>query len=172
MNAVRNLLVLLAALALTTANALPEREVAATDAALAWLALVDAGRYEDSYEACAPLFKRELTSGRWAELLTAVRKPLGRVEARRVASAVLTTELPDAPRGEYVIVVFETTFAGGKKGREFVTPMRALADGHKAPGGEPASWEVAGYYIRMAAEDVDADANADADEDSVPPSAQ
>ena len=46
--------------------------------------------------------------------------------------------LPGAPDGEYVVILFKTSFEGKAEAVETVTPMRD-ADGE---------WRVAGYYIR------------------------
>ena len=52
-------------------------EEGALGPALAWLKLVDEGRYERSWEEAALLFKTALTKEGWTQALNGVRKPLG-----------------------------------------------------------------------------------------------
>jgi len=113
-------------------------EEAATGAAQAWLAQVDAGDYGASWDAAAPIFQGAVERAKWGETLAAVRQPLGAVVSRSVKSATFTKTLPGAPDGEYVVLQFDTSFENKKSAVETVTPM-------KAPDG---TWRVSGYYIR------------------------
>lgn len=123
----------------TTRAAANEAAVkAATAAAQAWLALVDAGKYGASYDAAAPLFKNALTKEKWEQSLNTVRKPLGAMTSRKVKIAKYATSLPGAPAGEYVVIQFETSFAKKKGAIETVTPM--LDKDRK--------WKVSGYFIK------------------------
>jgi hypothetical protein len=114
----------------------PEAE--AQKAAEQWLALVDAGKYARSWETAAPLLQSAMPTEQWAKTLASVREPLGRVVSRKLKSATPTRSLPGAPDGEYVVLVFETSFANKQSATETVTPMLDK-DG---------TWKVAGYYIR------------------------
>ena len=115
----------------------PSREKPAQDAAAAWLALVDAGQYGESWDAAAELFKKSVTRAQWIDALTKVRSPLGRLESRRPRASVYLTDLPGAPTGDYVVIEFDSSFAGGSAMIERVTPM-------KDPDG---TWRVSGYYV-------------------------
>ena len=55
-----------------------------------------------------------------------------------MTSATFATTLPNAPKGSYVVIQYETKAAGGMTVTETVTPMRD-------PDGK---WRVSGYYIR------------------------
>jgi Protein of unknown function (DUF4019) len=112
-------------------------EKAATEAALAWLALVDEGSYKESWEQSAAPFKNSITPEKWTDMVKPVRAPLGKVESREVRNRDYMTELPGAPKGEYVIIQFKTQFENKKDAIETVTPM--LEDG---------KWKVSGYYIK------------------------
>lgn len=113
-------------------------EEAATGAARAWLAQVDAGEYGASWDSAAPLFQGAVEREKWGETLKAVREPLGAVVARTLKSATYTETLPGAPDGEYVVLQFDTSFENKKSAVETVTPTKA-ADG---------AWRVSGYFIR------------------------
>ena len=116
----------------------PDVEQQATGAAEAWLELIDAGEYDDSWEAAAEYFKNVVKKEQWREMAAAVRGPLGDVLSREVKSAEYRTTLPGAPDGEYVVIQFATSFENKKTAVETVTPMRDR-DG---------AWRVSGYFIR------------------------
>jgi hypothetical protein len=111
---------------------------AAKASALAWLALVDDGKYRESWSSSADLFKRHIDQATWQKQIDAVRTPLGKVGSRASKYAQYATSLPGAPDGEYVVVQFDTSFDKKKTAVETVTPMKD-PDGH---------WRVSGYFIR------------------------
>jgi hypothetical protein len=113
-------------------------EAAATKEALAWLAMVDAGKHGESWDAAAKIFKGAVTRDKWIESVTAARGPLGKVVSRTLTSAKFATTLPGAPDGKYVVIQFATSFAQKKKAVETITPTQE-------PDG---SWKVAGYFVR------------------------
>lgn len=93
-----------------------EAEKKAVDAAKAWLGLVDAGRYLESWDAAAPYFRSVVTREKWDARLVNARTPLGYVKSRTLAMKRYTTDLEYAPKGEYVVVVFKTVFQNMPKG--------------------------------------------------------
>ena len=103
-----------------------------------WLALVDAGKFAESWKTAAGYFKTAVSEEQWEHSLGAVRKPLGGLVSRKLKSAKYTKSLPDAPDGEYVVLQFETSFANKKEAIETVTPMLDK-DG---------KWRVSGYFIK------------------------
>lgn len=113
-----------------------EAEAAAQEAALAWLALVDEKRYEESWEETAKSFQREVGKTQWRLTLESGRAPMGDVVQRTLRSAMYATSLPGAPDGEYVVLRFNVEYTKKKSGIETVTPE--LQDG---------VWRVSGYYI-------------------------
>ena len=112
-----------------------ERAVKAADT---WLALVDDGKYSESWETTAILFRSAVTKEQWEQALNGARKPLGRLIARRLKGKQYATSLPGAPDGEYVVIQYEASFENKKAAVETVTPMLDK-DG---------KWRVAGYYIK------------------------
>lgn len=115
-----------------------DKESAAVEAAQAWLALVDAEKYYESWERAAEYFKNAVTAQQWEQALTAFRKPLGKVQSRELKSKQFMTELPGAPDGEYVVIQYETSFENKKSAIETITPM--LDKDNK--------WRVSGYFIK------------------------
>ncbi len=113
-------------------------EAAAVKAADAWLLLVDAGKYPQSWKDAAPLFKNAVTKEQWGAQVGAVRGPLGPVKKRTLMSAVPATTLPGAPDGHYVVIQYDTVFEHKKKAVETVTPMLDKSG----------QWRVAGYFVK------------------------
>lgn len=115
-----------------------ENESAAVEAAKAWLTLADEGRYSESWQEAAGYFRNAVSREQWKQAMQAVRKPLGKLVSRKVGSITFKTSLPGAPDGEYVMIVFETSFENKKAAVETVTPMKD-AEG---------KWRVSGYFIK------------------------
>ena len=103
-----------------------------------WLKLTDDGDYETNWRKAAELFRNAISTADWEKQLSAVRKPLGEVVSRSVASARYAASLPGAPDGEYVVIQYDTSFSRKKTAVETVTPMKE----------EDGVWRVSGYYIR------------------------
>jgi hypothetical protein len=120
------------------AQTVEEPKAAAQKAAEAWLHGVDAGKYAESWDAAAALFKKAVTRNQWQEALAGVRAPLGALGSRKLKSATIANTLPGAPDGEYVVLEFESSFEKKRAAVETVTPMRE-------PDG---AWRVSGYFIR------------------------
>ena len=113
-------------------------EDAAKQSAQAWLALVDSGKYANSWDEAAQLFKAALTKDQWESALRTVRDPLGKLGTRNLKSANYTKMLPGVPDGEYVVMQYETTFANKGSAVETIVPMLDK-DG---------KWRVSGYFIK------------------------
>jgi hypothetical protein len=113
-------------------------EAAATSAAVAWLALVDAGNYAESWNAAATGFRQSITQDAWQSSAARVRGPLGAFKSRELQSATFRNSLPGAPDGEYVVIRFAASFANKAAAIETVTPKKD----------DDGTWRVAGYYIK------------------------
>ena len=111
---------------------------AAVDAAKSWVAIVDDGHYNDSWSNAAQLFKDKIPEDQWETSLRQVREPLGKVVSREVANYQYMTNLPGAPKGEYVVIQFKTSFEEKPQSGETITPVLD-SDGQ---------WRVSGYYIK------------------------
>jgi len=119
-----------------TQSTVAEKEaIAATQT---WLKLIDNGKYAQSWAEAAEYFKQAITQAQWEATLEAVKTPLGKVISRQVSTSEYSKSLPGAPDGEYVVILFTTSFENKKASIETVTLMKQ-ADG---------SWKVSGYYIR------------------------
>ena len=110
----------------------------AQKAAESWLKLVDEGKYEESWDQAARLFKGAVTKEQWKQAATGVRGPLGKLVSRKVKSREYTEKVPGGPDGKYVVIQYETVFENKSSAIETVTPM-------VDPDG---AWRVSGYFIR------------------------
>jgi hypothetical protein len=113
---------------------IPVAEVAAES----WLSLVDSGKYAQSWDQAAEFFRSKVTKSQWEEMLGTVRSPLGKVNLRKLASARSVTELPNAPKANYVVIQHATSFANLPSALETVVPMLDK-DGR---------WRVSGYFVK------------------------
>jgi len=107
-----------------------------------WLGMIDEGKYAESWSEASGLFRDKVTRVQWVQALTSVRTPLGKLEARKLVSALEQTSvpLPDGKKleGTFVIAQFDATFANLQYAIETVTF-------EKSPDG---AWRASGYYIR------------------------
>ncbi len=99
------------------------REQAAQTTAEQWLALVDAGKYAESWDTMSADFKKTVSKRKWNSTVSEIRNPLGKVLARKLKSAEYTKDLPGAPEGEFVVLKFETSFEHRPTAIETVTPI-------------------------------------------------
>ena len=76
---------LVAASALDAASPATEgAEAAAIESAESWLKMIDAGKYAESWDEAAEIFRSAIKKEQWPQMLTSVRKPLGKVASRKV----------------------------------------------------------------------------------------
>jgi hypothetical protein len=122
----------------SAAKAQQKPEQLAQQSAEAWLALVDSGKYGDSWQQAAQYFKSAVTSEQWQKALQVSRAPLGKLLSRKLKRATYTRNVPGAPDGEYVVLKYDSSFEHKQSAVETVTPMLDK-DG---------VWRVDGYYIK------------------------
>jgi hypothetical protein len=115
-----------------------DAEKVAVETSKVWLALVDAGKYAESWDAAASLFRGAVAKEDWIQLMVGNRKPLGKLVSRTFGASKYMTSVPGAPDGQYVVIQYKTVFENKAQSIETVTPM-VDKDG---------SWRVSGYYIK------------------------
>jgi hypothetical protein len=112
--------------------------IAAREAATKWLELTDSGKYAESWDKAAAIFRSSISKKDWEAAAKKARGPLGTLKTRTVQSAVPAKSLPGVPDGDYVVLQFSTSFENKASAVETVTPMKEK-DG---------SWRVSGYFIK------------------------
>lgn len=103
-----------------------------------WLKLVDALDARGSWEAAGASFRSAVAPEKWAEQLTATRKPLGELASRILAVEQTLNGLPGEPPGDYVVHQYHAVYDGRQAVTETVTLLREADD----------NWRVVGYFIR------------------------
>lgn len=121
---------------ISAANA--TNEVSAEKAAQSWLALIDSGKYDQSWDATATIFQSATPKKAWANQVRSVRAMFGKVVSRKLKSATYTKTLPGAPDGNYVVIQYATKFEKKADAIETITPSMA----------SDKRWRVSGYFIK------------------------
>jgi DNA-binding CsgD family transcriptional regulator len=110
----------------------PVAESPATQAARAWLALVDAEKWQESFAGTTQKFQTNNTYEMWHKASLEGRVPLGRALSRRLLSE---EDIPVPPAGNQ-LVRFETDFANKPHATERLTLVQ-----------EGGTWKIVGYTI-------------------------
>ena len=115
----------------------PDAEAEATAVARAWLDLVDSGRYAVSWTATATALKDAVCEDDWETAVRTVRVPLGRCLSRNLHARATVEGLPEAPRGPWAVIRFESHFERRRGVVETVTTNL----------GSDGRWRVAAYFV-------------------------
>ena len=110
----------------------------ASTAELSWLALVDTGKYAESWKLASSSFRKVVPEEKWTTGIGGVRSPLGNVLHREPMNATYSTHLPGAPDGHYVITQYRTRFENKVDAVETVVAQKDT-DG---------IWRISGYYVK------------------------
>jgi DNA-binding CsgD family transcriptional regulator len=107
-------------------------ESAPVQATRVWLALVDAGDWQSSWQSTGESFRKLNTVETWTSASLKVRTPLGAVVSRELISE---DNVPTPPTGN-IVVKFRTSFTGKTGALETLALSR-----------EDGVWKVVGYFI-------------------------
>jgi hypothetical protein len=113
------------------------REGAVTETVMAWLSQVDSGEYGSSWDSSSEVFQNSIGREQWEDSLRQVRAPLGDVVSRTVSQIKHLSEVPNAPKGRYTTVQFDTSFDNRPGTIERVSAVEAEG-----------AWRVSGYYVQ------------------------
>ena len=83
---------------------------AAQKAAGAWLEIVDAEKYAESWKASAPFLQQHVSEAAWLNRLDTMRKPIDPLVERTLQTTQYREQFPGLPTGQYVAFVWETYF--------------------------------------------------------------
>jgi opacity protein-like surface antigen len=128
-------LFLLVAASPTAFAAAPTDE--AVSASKTWLAVIDGGKYGESWKDASDLFHQGVSQERWVKMVGGVREKLGPLQSRVFEAAELTKSMPGMPDGDYAIVSFKAVFDNKADATEVITLIR-----------EKGHWKAGGYFIR------------------------
>jgi hypothetical protein len=130
--------ILFCILAAISGNLITFGATAEDDAAAAgqkWLSLVDAGKYEESWNQASSMFRHEVALEQWFAALKRSRAPLGDLVSRTPSRVEFSKFLRGAPEGDYAIIHFTTAFTS-KSATERLTLVK-----------EDGRWQMAAYGI-------------------------
>ena len=102
-----------------------------------WLGSIDNGIYENSWNNASPYLKSQVSEDKWVSMVKSVREPLGTLLYRKVVSSEAYKDLPNAPKGHYQVIIYNSEFEHKNNATETVTFMKV--------GNQ---WQAAGYFIK------------------------
>jgi hypothetical protein len=102
-----------------------------------WLALIDAGKYAESWKQCAPFLQAHLTQTAWEKRLNDTRKPLDPFVDRTLSTTEYRDQLPGLPPGQYVAFVWESYF--GTRHQMLESVIMSFDNGQ---------WKTIGYAVQ------------------------
>jgi hypothetical protein len=108
----------------------------ATKAVLNWLNMVDKSNYGKSWEEASNVFKKQISKSQWNVALSNSRDPLGSISNRETSQVFDLNEMPNLPKGQYRVYIFNTDFENKLGASEVVT---VFSKNNK--------WLVVGYVI-------------------------
>jgi Protein of unknown function (DUF4019) len=94
----------------------------AQKAAEQWLALVDAGKYGESWDEAARMLKDTVSRKDWISTVKEKRAPLGKIVSRKLSKADSLKNIPGLPPGEYFGLQFLSSFEKLSSAMEVVVP--------------------------------------------------
>jgi hypothetical protein len=125
-----------ALLAAMRVHASAEDEVnQALSASQAWIAVIDAGRYDDSYSFTCEEMRTKFPQDRWVDVLKTIRSPWGKVLDRHQMSHIYEPHGVKGLEGECMIITYNTNFKNLNNATEQV--VLKWEDGQ---------WRGAGYF--------------------------
>lgn len=114
-------------------------EELAQKAASDWLVLIDSGKYAESWQAAAEIFKNAVKQDQWEARAKSVRDRTGAFKQRTLLNARYSESLPGAPTGRYFVIQYTALYEAGQF-TETAVPTQEK-DG---------SWKVSGYFLKPA----------------------
>lgn len=75
-----------------------------------WMALIDAGQYDDSYAFGCDAMHDKVPQDRWGQVLKALRTPWGPVVSRKQISHIYKPNGYEGSGGEFMVITYDTTF--------------------------------------------------------------
>jgi hypothetical protein len=111
-----------------------EELILATQIAEQWLALVDQGKFADSWTHTSRYFQANMPQDKWVQTLTGAQQQLGKSTSRKLTGREARENIPGAPAGQYILVGYATDFERKPGLLETVTFIK-----------EDDAWKVIGY---------------------------
>jgi hypothetical protein len=110
-----------------------------------WLALVDAGRYAESWREAGSFLRSSIPEAQWVAELAELRRRAGRNLARELAVKDYATGVEDGPRGHVFVLKHRSAFENIPDAVETVSTIYEEESG---------AWRVIGYSVQKRAGDT------------------
>ena len=115
----------------------------AIQAAEDWLEILDDNKIDASWSEMSLYFKEKISLSQWGTLVRPLRHRVGDVVTRNLLGTSYRTEIPDAPKGDYLIMQYKSVFKNPRTEKkmtvtEIITSMKDVDE----------TWRVGGYYIK------------------------
>lgn len=110
---------------------------AVEQAAIGWLALIDAQEYDISWARLGIVAKASITERQWSEALTQSKSMFGEVTSRELRGVDTSGAMLGLPQGEYATLTFSSSMEKRPIATEIVTMSK-----------ESDQWVVIGYFIQ------------------------
>ncbi len=110
---------------------------ASVAAATEFLQMVDAGRYDDSWQITDPFLQKKVPLQDWQAKLKNISETFGPVAERSLDNVSFTAPTAELPESEFIMLEYETRFEK-KEMKEAVTLVL----------GNDNRWRVVGYFIQ------------------------
>jgi len=114
-----------------------DQENAAIATAGQWLALLDTGKYADSWREANEYFRNSIKQDQWNKTVQSVRINLGKLKTRKLKAKLHKTPSPNEPKGRYLIIQYASSFQNKKSVTEGVVVMLD----------KNGRWQVSGYHL-------------------------
>lgn len=115
----------------------PARLRAGLWAAAEQLILMDRGHYAQSWDRTAGLLKAKYSREQWLQRLKSLRQPLGALRYRKLIFSRFAEQLPEWPKGSYLLLRYQSSFAYRELAFEALT-LQQESDG---------TWRLADYQL-------------------------
>ena len=79
-------------------------------AAYKWLAVIDEGRYYQSWQYAGELFKSRIEASQWDQVLKGTRSKLGALQNRTLSGYGKRQQFSNLPEGDYLVLKFSSQF--------------------------------------------------------------
>lgn len=116
----------------------PKAEAEALKDVESWLAIMDSLKFVEAFRQTAKIVQNESSEEEWEFAFNEMNKLIGRAFLRKVRDKQFFRELLGLPKGEYVVIVFLTTFTKRKETLETVMLTKE----------EDGKWRVFNYHIK------------------------
>lgn len=103
------------------ASDVDQQKQVSANVAMSWLSFVDRGQYGDSWDNSSEIFRATISKDEWVNAMNRMRDPLGRVTARDVIEQKAASDPRGLPAGDYMVLLYNTTFSNKPSGVELVT---------------------------------------------------